>query len=118
MPLTRRRAGALTVAALTTFALAATQLGGSTASAARPSGSDGSSAYAELTAGPRQDYIKLDLLALNDFHGNLEVIPATSSSGRINNTPAGGVAYLARLIRDERAKSRAPAMWVGLKSVA
>jgi 5'-nucleotidase len=108
MHLTRRRAGAFTVAALTTFALAAAQLGGSTASAARPSGSDGGAAYAELIAGPRQDYVKLDLLALNDFHGALEVVdPATSSSGRINNTPAGGVAYLARLIRNERAKSRA-----------
>jgi 5'-nucleotidase len=52
-------------------------------------------------------YVKLDLLALNDFHGQLEVVPSTSSSGRINNTPAGGAAYLAALLREERAKSRA-----------
>jgi 5'-nucleotidase len=54
-----------------------------------------------------KDYVKLDLLALNDFHGNLDVVPSTSSSGRINNTPAGGAAFLAGLLDEERAKSRA-----------
>ena len=34
-------------------------------------------------------------------------MPSTSSSGRINNTPAGGAAYLAALLKEERAKSRA-----------
>nr|CAA9309789.1 MAG: 5'-nucleotidase [uncultured Nocardioidaceae bacterium] len=106
MHVTRRRAGALTVAALTSVALGATALTGTTASAAKPSGTTGERAYAQLA--PQKDYIKLDLLALNDFHGNLEVVdPTKSSSGRINDTPAGGVAYLARLIRNERAKSRA-----------
>lgn len=38
--------------------------------------------------------VKLQILALNDFHGQLE--PSTSSSsGTINGTPAGGAAYLA-----------------------
>ena len=46
--------------------------------------------------------IELDLLAINDFHGNLEKIPSTSSSGRINNTPAGGVEYLARHLESLR----------------
>lgn len=51
--------------------------------------------------------VRLDLLAINDFHGNLEPIPATSSSGRINNTPAGGVEFLARHLKKQRAQSRA-----------
>ncbi len=55
----------------------------------------------------KKDYIKLDLLALNDFHGQLETVPSTSSNGRINRTPAGGAAYLATLLEQERAESRA-----------
>jgi 5'-nucleotidase len=102
----RRRAGALAVAALTTLALGATALSGSSAVAAKPSGADAERAYTALAQSPK-DYIKLDLLALNDFHGNLDVVPSSSSSGRINQTPAGGVAYLARLLKQERAKSRA-----------
>ena len=50
---------------------------------------------------------EIQVLGLNDFHGQLEVVPSTSSSGRINNTPAGGAAYLAALLKEERAKSRA-----------
>ncbi len=48
---------------------------------------------------PGQQTIKLDLLAVNDFHGQLEKVPTTSSSGRIattgGNVAAGGAAYLA-----------------------
>ena len=55
----------------------------------------------------RSDYVKVDLLAINDFHGQLEVVPSTSSSGRINNTPAGGGAFLAALLKAERKKSKA-----------
>ncbi len=51
--------------------------------------------------------VKLDLLAINDFHGNLEPITAESSSGRINNTPAGGAEYLATHLKRLRDKSRA-----------
>ncbi len=51
--------------------------------------------------------VRLDLLAINDFHGNLEVIPSTSSSGRINSTPAGGVAYLARHLQNMRDQAKA-----------
>ena len=40
--------------------------------------------------------VKLDILAINDFHGQLEQLdPARTSSGRINQTPAGGAEYLA-----------------------
>ena len=59
------------------------------------------------TSGSKPSKVRLDLLAINDFHGNLETIPATSSSGRINNTPAGGVEYLARHLKRQRAQSRA-----------
>jgi 5'-nucleotidase len=52
--------------------------------------------------------LKVDLLAINDFHGQLEVVPASSSGGRVPTavdpdgsgpqsqpaTPAGGAAYL------------------------
>ena len=45
---------------------------------------------------PGPQPILLDLLALNDFHGQLEPGSASSSStGNINGTPAGGAAYLA-----------------------
>ena len=77
----------------------------------------GATAAPERHVGPRLAYehaakakkmVRLDLLALNDFHGNLEPIDATkSSSGRIGTTPAGGVAYLAQKLRDERKISRA-----------
>ncbi len=54
------------------------------------------------------DPVRIDLLAINDFHGALEVTdPAVSSAGRINDTPAGGVEYLARHLKQLRAKARA-----------
>ena len=40
----------------------------------------------------------VQLLAINDFHGNL--VPPTGSSGRVGATPAGGVEYLATKIKD------------------
>lgn len=108
MHLTRRRGRALgATAALTSLVLA----GAAAASAATATGHATPSGRATYTAlakpTPKKDYVKLDLLAINDFHGQLEAAPATSSGGRINNTPAGGVAYLARTLKDERAKSRA-----------
>lgn len=42
-----------------------------------------------LDKSARDRTVRLDLLAINDFHDNLEPVLATSSSGRINNTPAG-----------------------------
>ena len=47
--------------------------------------------------------VNVQILAINDFHGNLEPIPSTSSSGRIGTTPAGGVEYLATHIASLRA---------------
>lgn len=47
--------------------------------------------------------VSVQILALNDFHGNLEPIPPTSSSGRVGSIPAGGVEYLATHINNLRA---------------
>jgi 5'-nucleotidase len=69
----------------------------------RASGMSGAKSYQHLAK--KKDYVKLDLLALNDFHGNLQ--PPTGSSGLINTTKAGGAAFLANLLNKERAKSRA-----------
>jgi 5'-nucleotidase len=47
------------------------------------------------TAGPRP--VEVQLLALNDFHGNLE--PPGGSGGTIDGQPAGGVEYLATQLK-------------------
>jgi len=53
-----------------------------------------------------QANVNVQVLAINDFHGNLEPIPATSSSGRIGTVPAGGVEYLSTHVRNLEAKNR------------
>ena len=45
----------------------------------------------------------VQILALNDFHGQLRPPDSTSSGGRIGATPAGGAEYLASYVRDLRA---------------
>ena len=77
----------------------------------RAAGTSGAKTYHRLAQAKKSDYVKLDLLALNDFHGNLE--PPTGSSGNIpgitnvTGTKAGGAAYLASPSR-RSARSRAP----------
>jgi 5'-nucleotidase len=63
--------------------------------------------------------VDVQLLAINDFHGSLEALPAAASSGnRIGNLtsgscvapscyPAGGVAYLAQHVKDLEATNPA-----------
>jgi 5'-nucleotidase len=52
-------------------------------------------------AAARHKDVRLQILAINDFHGQLE--PSTSSSsGTINGTPAGGAEYLATHLRQLR----------------
>ena len=46
---------------------------------------------------------EVQILGLNDFHGQLRPPDATSSGGRIGGTPAGGAEYLASYVRDLRA---------------
>ena len=54
---------------------------------------------------------KLDLYAINDFHGQLEKVPSTSSSGRVSTTKrdvdAGGAEYLSTHLKQWRDDSRA-----------
>jgi 5'-nucleotidase len=47
--------------------------------------------------------VNVQLLAINDFHGNLE--PPSGSSGAINGTPAGGSEYLATHLSADIAKN-------------
>jgi 5'-nucleotidase len=58
-----------------------------------------------LAAGPvvaaKPTTINVQILALNDFHGNL--LPPTGSSGRVGTIDAGGVEYLATHINNLRA---------------
>ena len=49
----------------------------------------------------RPETVSVQLLALNDFHGNL--LPPTGSSGRVGTVDAGGVEYLATHINNLRA---------------
>ena len=58
-----------------------------------------------LAQRPPKGNVKLQILAINDFHGQLE--PSTSSSsGVINGTPAGGAEYLATHLRKLRLLAR------------
>lgn len=56
-----------------------------------------------VAAAPRGDTVEVQILALNDFHGNLE--PPAGSSGRIGTINAGGVEYLATHIDNLRAQN-------------
>src|SRR6266508_4328322 len=50
---------------------------------------------------------EVQVLAFNDFHGNLAVNPATSSSGNVNGIPAGGAEYLTTHLKRLRAEAKA-----------
>ena len=103
-----RARGALagSVAALTVLASAGTALAAGSVPA-DDLGHSGRDAYQRLTSERvSADLVRVDLLAINDFHGALEPVdPKLSSSGRINNTPAGGAAFLARHL--DRLRDRA-----------
>ncbi|MGC4940184.1 bifunctional metallophosphatase/5'-nucleotidase [Kribbella sp. DT2] len=58
-------------------------------------------------AKPKPTHTQINLLALNDFHGNLAPNPATSSGGNVNGTPAGGAEYLATHLDNLRAAAKA-----------
>jgi 5'-nucleotidase len=55
------------------------------------------------TAVPRAS-VNVQLLAINDFHGNLE--PPAGSSGRVGNVDAGGSEYLATHLKADVAQNR------------
>jgi 5'-nucleotidase len=54
-----------------------------------------------VSAAPPPKLVNVQLLALNDFHGNL--LPPTGSSGRVGTIDAGGVEYLTTHINTLRA---------------
>lgn len=54
-----------------------------------------------VSAGSAPAVVEVQILALNDFHGNLE--PPAGSNGRIGSVTAGGVEFLARHIAQLRA---------------
>lgn len=64
----------------------------------------GSVAVAPDQADARPKPVDVKLLAINDFHGNLE--PPSGSSGSINGVPAGGVEYLATELKKLRGESK------------
>lgn len=55
---------------------------------------------AGVMCGHAQSVVDIQLLAINDFHGNLE--PPRGSSGLINGVPAGGAEYLATHLAEAR----------------
>jgi 5'-nucleotidase len=73
--------------------------------------STGAPAVAKPGAPTTPKDVKVQILALNDFHGQLEKIPATSSSGRIltptGNVGAGGAEYLSTHLTQLRQQAAA-----------
>ncbi len=57
-----------------------------------------------VSAAPPAKMVNVQLLALNDFHGNL--LPPAGSSGRVGTIDAGGVEYLTTHINTLRATNR------------
>jgi 5'-nucleotidase len=53
--------------------------------------------------GTQHATVNVQLLAINDFHGNLE--PPSGSGGLINTTPAGGAEYLATHLKQDVAQN-------------
>ncbi|TDO34400.1 5'-nucleotidase [Kribbella sp. VKM Ac-2527] len=67
----------------------------------------GTVTQAATTAKPKPTHTQIELLALNDFHGNLAPNSPTSSSGNVNGVPAGGAEYLATHLKQMRAAAAA-----------
>ncbi|HEX6873443.1 MAG TPA: bifunctional metallophosphatase/5'-nucleotidase [Micromonosporaceae bacterium] len=108
-PSTRRVVRTLAIPALVLAAVALTPLapspGGdsSTAAAARwtPMSPVSVTFPQAAAAGPT---VTANLLAFNDFHGNID--PPTGSGGLVNGNPAGGVEYLAYWVKRLRAEAQ------------
>jgi 5'-nucleotidase len=90
------------VAAAAGLALVGTPLALTSGAVADDSSS--STAYASARSAK---FSHLQLLAINDFHGQLEKLDATkTSSGRVNATPAGGAEYLSTHLQQLRATAQ------------
>ena len=70
MRIPRRPLVALAVTAVAA-SMALAPSAGSVAPQERQAGTSGAKTYHRLAQAKKSDYVKLDLLALNDFHGNL-----------------------------------------------
>jgi len=59
--------------------------------------------FAEAQRGITPTTTAIQLLAINDFHGNLE--PASGETGAVHGTPAGGAEYLATHLKHAAARN-------------
>ncbi|HET6560562.1 MAG TPA: bifunctional metallophosphatase/5'-nucleotidase [Marmoricola sp.] len=116
----RARWAAASVTALALGVAPFTAVGGASAASGDAPSDDGIAATTQKVVHAKKGVLRLHLLAINDFHGQLEPVPTTSSSGKIftgpaetDFTPAGGAAYLARHL--DRLRHRAAAS--GAKTV-
>ena len=91
----------LSVAALTTVAMLT-----STSSAAAPTFTKDkhAAAKADKSKHKKDKFVDLQILALNDFHGQLE--PSTSSRAPVDGVPATGAEYLATHLKQLRAEAK------------
>ncbi|WP_233712382.1 bifunctional metallophosphatase/5'-nucleotidase [Kribbella turkmenica] len=67
----------------------------------------GTVTQAATTGKPEPTHTQIQLLAINDFHGNLAPNSPTSSTGNVNGTPAGGAEFLATHLKQMRAAAAA-----------
>ena len=111
MPATPRKRSFALVAAAAGLGLVASPLALTSGALADDASTTTSSAPAASQADTNKNKkkIKLDLLAINDFHGQLEKVPSTSSGGRVRvgttDVAAGGAEYLATHLKQLRARS-------------
>ncbi|MET9314474.1 bifunctional metallophosphatase/5'-nucleotidase [Kribbella sp. NPDC003505] len=97
-----RAVGLLAAGTAAALALAA---GGSVSQAGAATQDAAAEENAQAQAKPKPTHSQIQLLAINDFHGNLE--PPSGSGGNINGTPAGGAVYLATHLKQLRAAAAA-----------
>jgi len=111
LPATPRKRSFALVAAAAGLGLVASPLALTSGALADDASTTTSSAPAASQAAKDKNKkkIKLDLLAINDFHGQIEKVPSTSSGGRVRvgttDVAAGGAEYLATHLKQLRARS-------------
>jgi 5'-nucleotidase len=111
LPATPRKRSFALVAAAAGLGLVASPLALTSGALADDASTTTSSAPAagQAEKNKNKKKIKLDLLAINDFHGQLEKVPSTSSGGRVRlattDVAAGGAEYLATHLKQLRARS-------------